>query len=197
MGEKNQKSKLFENLAQLYQRMEAAYNLAAEKLGLSCEGCPDNCCASYFQHHTCIEWAYLWEGIKACPEERRQGFTDRARDYVKESQLCLAQGKTPGMMCPLNEKGLCQLYEHRLMICRMHGVPNRFVRPDGKIMRFPGCARCQGLYASLDEVPLLDRTPFYRDLASLEMAILKAAGTPMPKVRLTLAEMLVEGPPNL
>jgi len=100
-------------------------------------------------------------------------------------------------MCPLNEKGLCQLYAHRLMICRMHGVPNRFVRPDGKAMRFPGCARCQGLYANLDEVPLLDRTPFYRDLASLEMAVMKSKGNPLPKVRLTLAEMLIQGPPNL
>ena len=131
------------------------------------------------------------------PQERRQMFLKKARDYVGESQLLLVQGKSPRIMCPLNEDGLCQIYEHRLMICRMHGVPNQFERPDGKTMRFPGCLPCQKLYADLAEVPTLDRTPFYKDLASLEMAFLKTKGHAVPKVKLTLAEMLVQGPPKI
>jgi Fe-S-cluster containining protein len=197
MGKNELKSKLFEDLAHLYTTMEAAYSRAADTFGLSCEGCSDNCCTSYFQHHTYIEWAYLWEGINACSEERRRGFLDRAKAYVAQSRLCLAQGKTPGMMCPLNENGLCRLYEHRLMICRMHGVPNSFIRPDGKVMRFPGCIRCQEQYADLDQAPMLDRTPFYKALASLEMALMAFQGYAMPKVKLTLAEMLVQGPPQI
>ena len=195
MREKEGKSKLFQELARLYARMEAAYRLAADRLGLSCQGCPDNCCRTFFQHHTYIEWAYLWEGMMVLPGKRRQMFVERARHYVRESQLLLVQHKPRRIMCPLNEDGLCQAYEHRLMICRMHGVPNHFVRPDGKTMRFPGCVPCQDLYADLAEVPTLDRTPFYKELASLEMAFVKSAGQAVPKVKYTLAEMLVQGAP--
>jgi Fe-S-cluster containining protein len=197
MGENGVKRKLFQELANLYLKMEAAYDLTATEIGLSCQGCPDNCCRSFFQHHTYIEWAFLWEGIRACSDKRRKAFLERGRDYVGQTQLLLTQGKPPRILCPLNEEGLCQAYEHRLMICRMHGVPNCFVRPDGKTMRFPGCMRCQELYADLAEVPTLDRTPFYKDLASLEMAFVKSKRRTVPKVRLTLAEMLVQGPPKI
>jgi hypothetical protein len=196
MGEKGFKSKLFQELAELYARMEEAYGLAADRLGLSCQGCPDNCCRTFFQHHTYIEWAYLWEGMRVLPADRRRAFVERARHYVGESQVLLTQGKSPRIMCPLNEDGLCQAYEHRLMICRMHGVPNHFVRPDGKTMHFPGCVPCQDLYGDITEVPSLDRTPFYKDLASLEMAFVKSMGHAVPKVKRTLAEMLVQGPPR-
>jgi hypothetical protein len=197
MGENGTKIKLFQELAKLYSRMEACYNIAAAGIGLSCEGCHDNCCRTYFQHHTHIEWAYLWEGIEAFSDERKQVILNRAKDYVEQSRLLLAQGKRPRIMCPLNEEGLCQVYEHRLMICRLHGVPNSFLRPDGKTMRFPGCFRCQELFSDMDEVPVLDRTPLYKDLASIEMAVLKSTVHTLPRVKFTLAEMLVQGPPNI
>jgi hypothetical protein len=79
----------------------------------------------------------------------------------------------------------------------MHGVPNSFVRPDGKKVSFPGCFRCQELCSQLKEVPVLDRTSFYRDLATLEMAFIGPNRKFMPKVKLTLAEMLVQGPPEV
>ncbi len=120
-----------------------------------------------------------------------------ARQYVRKSETVLAQHLKPNIMCPLNEDGLCQLYEYRLMICRMHGVPNSFVRPDGQKMSFPGCFRCQELYSDLETVPVLDRTHFYRDLASLEMVFVGQDNRALPKVRLTLAEMLVLGPPPI
>ncbi|MBW2108451.1 MAG: hypothetical protein JRI36_07300 [Deltaproteobacteria bacterium] len=194
MGERQEKSKLFQDLADLYAEMEAAYNLVADGLGLSCDGCPDNCCTSFFQHHTRVEWAYLWEGLRACAEDRQKRFLKKAADYVEKSRLTLSQGGTPKIMCPLNEDGRCRLYTHRLMICRLHGVPNRFTRPDGKIMRFPGCTICQRLYTDMEQTPVLDRTAFYKRLASLEMAY--TGGRPRPGVRLTLAEMLVYGPPE-
>jgi hypothetical protein len=99
-------------------------------------------------------------------------------------------------MCPLNDNGLCQLYEYRLMICRMHGVPNSFVRPDGKRISFPGCFRCQELGLDLEEVPVLERTRFYQELASLEIAFAGSKSKDLSKVNLTLAEMLVKGPPQ-
>jgi Fe-S-cluster containining protein len=177
--------------------MEEAYNRVAAKIGLSCDGCPDNCCSSYFRHHTYIEWAYLWQGISTIAEHKQQEFLHRAEEYVKESRILLAQGLRPRMMCPLNDDGFCQIYQHRLMICRLHGVPNSFVHPEGKKMEFPGCFRSQELCSSLQEVPSLDRTNLYQALASLEMAFVGPKMRDLPRVKLTLAEMLVQGPPRI
>jgi len=197
MREKRLRKTLFERLSRLYSGMEKAYNRAAAKISLSCRGCRDNCCASYFQHHTYIEWAYLWKGIRSCSDEKQRKSVKRARGYIRESRALLAQGLRPRVMCPLNENGLCQLYEYRLMICRMHGVPNSLVRPDGKKLLFPGCFRSQELCSHLEEAPVLDRTGFYRDLASLEMAFVGPRIKTLPKVDLTLAEMLVQRPPTI
>ena len=192
-----EKTTLFTELSGLYSKMEEAYNRVADKIGLSCRECPDNCCTSYFQHHTYIEWAYLWEGTRSQPDEKQREIINRAEQYVKQSRDLLAQGIKPRIMCPLNDNGLCQLYEYRLMICRMHGVPNAIVMPDGKKVSFPGCFRCQELYLHLEQVPILDRTGFYQDLAALEMAFAGPKIKTLPKVNLTLAEMLVHGPPGV
>lgn len=191
------RSTLFGKLSQLYSQMEEAYNHVAGEIGLSCSRCPDNCCTSYFRHHTYIEWAYLWEGMESQSHENQREFINRAEVYVRQSQVLMAQGLRPDIMCPLNDQGLCRLYANRLMICRLHGVPNSFVRPDGKKMSFPGCFRCQELCSHLKEVPVLDRTDLYRDLASLEMAFVGPKIKTLPRVNLTLAEMLVQGPPGI
>jgi hypothetical protein len=99
-------------------------------------------------------------------------------------------------MCPLNEEGLCVLYPHRLMICRLHGVPSALTRPDGQTMRFPGCFRCQEVVGE-KETPALDRTALLRRLAGLEMAWLGPRRRTLPKVKMTIAKMLVEGPPGV
>lgn len=176
--------------------MEEAYDQEANTIGLSCIGCPDNCCNSYFQHHTYIEWAYLWQGIRSHPGPKQQQFVDKAGEYVAKSEAALAQGVKPRIMCPLNDNGICQLYEHRLMICRMHGVPNSLVMPDGRRIHFPGCFRCQELCSDREEVHFLDRTGFYRELASLEIAFAKSGSKALPRVSLTIAEMIVKGPPK-
>ena len=191
------KNILFEGLSRLYAKMEDAYNQVAARIGLSCQGCPDNCCDSYFQHHTHIEWAYLWDGMRSCSAEKQQEYINRAREYVEGSRAVLAQGHRPEIMCPLNDGGPCGLYEHRLMICRMHGIPNTLVRPDGLKLTFPGCFRCQELCSQMQEVPILDRTGFYREMAALEMAFVGPNRQSLPKAKRTLAEMLVQGPPEL
>ena len=43
---------LYQRLADLYRRMEESYNACAHQAGLTCENCPDNCCVSFFRHHT-------------------------------------------------------------------------------------------------------------------------------------------------
>lgn len=187
---------LSKKIADLYARMETAYDRVAKALYFSCEGCQSNCCDSFFQHHTYIEWAYLWEGLNTLPEGQRELLLQRAATYVAESEELLAKGDRPAIMCPLNENGLCSLYSHRLMICRMHGVPSEFTRPDGRKMSFPGCFRCQELIGETTNPHVVDRTELYRELAGLETTLLGSRRYILPRVKLTLAQMMVQGPPS-
>jgi hypothetical protein len=102
-------------------------------------------------------------------------------------------------MCPLNQQGLCVLYSYRLMVCRTHGVPAAMTRPDGRRLNFPGCFRCQELVAGRAErqegVASMERTPLLRRLALLENDLLEGRRHLYPKVRLTIARMLLQGPP--
>lgn len=191
------KQRQFKKLAALYQTMQQRYDAQARQIGLQCAGCSDNCCTSYFQHHTYIEWLYLWEGVAACPPEQQARFVERAHEYVQHSQAAAARGERPRLMCPLNEDGWCAVYSHRLMICRLHGVPNRLRYPDGRVQHFPGCWRCQELTATAPVTPMLDRTDLYLELVALEKALLGGKIKTLPRVDLTLAEMLVQGPPQL
>ena len=187
----------FRKLAALYADMQDAYVRHAQALGLTCDNCPDNCCTSYFQHHTRIEWAYLLQGLSELPPERRAEYERRARAYVREAGDALARGERPHIMCPLNDGGRCGVYMHRLMICRLHGVPNRLRYPNGRSVDFPGCFRSQELCASADSFPVLDRTALYTRLMELEVQFVGPGRIrSLPRVDLTLAEMIVQGTPQ-
>lgn len=187
-------------IGEIYQSMAAAYDEVARTIPLTCTGCPDNCCDSYFLHHTYCEWAYLWEGIRGLDDERLDRIMQRARDYEHRSRLLIARGERPQLMCPLNEEGLCSLYAHRLMICRTHGVPATLTRPDAQHIRFPGCFRCQEVvtvnYVEATEAPAMDRTILYQRLAQLESRFLGERRGMLPRIKLTIAEMIVNGPPK-
>jgi hypothetical protein len=188
---------LAERLSNLYAEMEAAYDEVAGRLEFSCTGCPDNCCDSYFLHYTYVEWAYLWQGFEALDEQPRQAISAHAADYILRSEAALARGERPMTMCPLNEAGLCLLYEHRLMICRLHGVPSAMTMPDGRAATFPGCFRCQKITAGRQNFAPLDRTAFFRRLVDMETELRRLYGPPRPRLKMTIARMLVEKPPSL
>lgn len=189
------KTRLFDGLADLYRRMEEAYQKTADEIGLSCAGCADNCCVSYFQHHTYLEWAYVLQWLNSLDEPRKAEVVQRAENWIRQTGALAAQGMRPRIMCPLNEDGLCIAYTHRLMICRMHGVPNRLVAPNGRSQVFAGCGPCQKLTGQDPDAPFMDRTLFYRDLAALEMRFQGRRAGKLPKVDLALAEMLVQDCP--
>ncbi|MDA8160899.1 MAG: hypothetical protein M0T76_09280 [Desulfobacteraceae bacterium] len=184
----------FAALADLYAEMESAYEQVAVRLAFSCEGCPDNCCDSYFQHHTYLEWAYLWQGLSELPAERQAVYQARAREAVASYRTALSQGERPQVMCPVNDHGRCGLYRHRLLICRLHGAPASLTSPNGQRRQFPGCFRCQELTQGLSDVPTLDRTRFFKTMVRLEQEFLGARSR--PRVKMTLAEMLLERPPG-
>jgi len=97
-------------VADLYHDMEAAYDRTAKELDFSCSGCPDNCCDSFFLHHTYTEWAYLWHGLKGIDDNLLSAIIAKASDYIIESEASLAKGERPIIMCPLNSEGRCALY---------------------------------------------------------------------------------------
>jgi hypothetical protein len=197
MIENNLPPELAARLADLYTRMGAAYDLVAGQLAFTCAGCPDNCCDSFFLHHTLIEWAYLWQGLRELPAAERQEIRARAESYLTQASASMAEGERPQVMCPLNDAGQCGLYHHRLMICRMHGAPAKMTRPDGRALRFPGCFRCQELTDGLALVPEVDRTDLYRELAELEQELVAASHRVRTRIKMTIAEMIVSGPPPL
>jgi len=183
-------------LADLYRRMETAYDAVAGELGFSCRDCPDNCCDSFFLHHTVSEWSYLWLGLAALGPERLARIRGKSERYLSGAAAALARNQRPQLMCPLNEEGLCSLYAHRLMICRMHGVPSSLTRPDGQRQDFPGCFRCQELTAVREKVPTVERTGLYRELAEVERELLTSARWRGGRVKMTIAEMVLAGPPG-
>jgi len=194
---------LSKELSEIYQAMQEEYEQVAGQIPLTCAGCPDNCCDSYFQHHTYSEWAYLWEGLRKLDDATLDLVTEQAREYITLSKKALDAGERPQVMCPLldQKKGLCALYQHRMLVCRMHGVPATLVRPDGQHMRFPGCFLCQEVveknYAEDSEAPAMDRTLLFRRLAALESRLMGERRHLYPRVKKTIAEMIVEGPPTM
>lgn len=190
---------LAKRVSEIYARLESEYGKVATAIGLDCRDCSDNCCDSYFLHHTYLEWAYLWRGLRALPArqlEEVRGWADRYRDECRKAEQL---GQRPQVMCPLNERGLCILYAHRLLVCRTHGVPAKMRRPDGRQLDFPGCFRCQELVAAREQqglkTPRVDRTALLTELARIEDELLEHKRHRFPRVRMTIAEMILQGPP--
>lgn len=189
-------------LADIYTAIENQYDQVAGRIGLTCSGCPSNCCDSYFLHYTYAEWAYLWEGIRALDEESFKRISDRSQKYLAESRTILSRGERPQLACPLlDDEGLCCLYSHRLMICRLHGIPASMTRPDRQTLKFPGCFRCQEItreqYEHENDVPFMDRTDLLRRVASIESGLLGGRRHLFPKMKKTIAEMILNGPPRV
>lgn len=194
------KNPVLRRLRELYARMDQAYAASATAIGLTCQGCKDSCCESLFRHHTYVEWTDLSLGFAALPDSRQAEIRAQAETYLRIHQNALP-GTRPRVPCPVSIERdgalACGLYEHRPMVCRLHGVPNVLSRPGGQQSAFPGCDRAQDL-AKTCPPALLDRTPLLGELARLEMDLLgRERMGKLSRVDLTIAEMLLMGPPRL
>lgn len=189
------KRTVYRRLAAIYDTMATAY-AKATPAGFTCEGCAQNCCTSYFQHHTYVEWLYVWEGLNTLSEAEREEYVSRAVENVRLCREAKERGELPTVMCPVNNNGKCGLYMHRLMICRMYGVPNILMGRNG-LHKFPGCPVAMELITDSNNAPVVDRTPLYRELARLEMDFMGSRKSQLPKVDLTLSEMIVAGAPKV
>ncbi len=154
--------------------------------GFECTGCGDNCCSTHFYHYTIAESLYLIQGLSTIDQSEQDEIVERAK------RMCALKEKQ-NYLCPLNIDGRCILYPFRTMICRLHGLPYEFRRPDGQKEEGPGCAKFED-ERQLKRLPYLriDRSPFYRDLASLERQIRQSIRY-HEKFRKTIAEMIVDG----
>ncbi len=201
MKEVRLSQELSQEIAEIYQAMESDYDSVARELNFSCDSCPDNCCDSYFLHHTYSEWAYLWEGFRALDEARQRELLERSKEYVVECKAAESRGERPLVMCPLLDEGRCSLYSHRLMVCRTHGVPASMQRPDGQSLSFPGCFRCQKIvkkkFVHDSQAPHVERTPLLQRLVAVERELLGEKIHLYPRVKMTIAQMLITGPPTI
>ncbi len=183
-----------ERIAALYEDMAGTYARVAEQYGFDCGGCPENCCRTRFYNHTYIEYFHLMEGLAGFPPDRQAAIRNKAEDVCREVAAADAADRTPRVMCPLNVDGLCGAYEHRLMICRLHGLPHELHVPGRQPFYGQGCQIFRERHPEAAYIPF-DRTPFYNALAALEKELRQALDVSQ-KFKKTIAEMIVS-PPDL
>ena len=161
--------KHLQRIGEIFRAIDSMYTAALNHYSFSCEGCSDNCCVTRFQHHTIIEELYLAEGVKRLDEDKKKAVAGRAEEVVK---IHNSSPDDMRVMCPLNEDGLCILYEHRPMICRIHGVPYEMHKRDMSIEYGIGCHRfmAEKVTEGLKYFPL-NRTMFYIEMAKLEKEV--------------------------
>jgi hypothetical protein len=181
----------FDRLRDIYAAMDDAYDAVAQKYGFTCDHCPDNCCLTRFYNLTYLEYYYLLAGVGQLPAERQQQIRRKAQEVVGRVAADEAAGRTPRHMCPLNVEGRCGLHSHRLMICRLHGIPHEFRFPDGRVSYGEGCSVFGERCGDRNYI-VFDRTLFYQQLSSLEKDFRQAAGI-NGKIKMTIAQMIVAG----
>jgi Fe-S-cluster containining protein len=176
-----------EELTGIFEDMDRQYRKTADQYGFECRGCENNCCLTRFYHHTVLEYAFLMEGFKTLDLTQQEKIRAEAREVVLNCQNADTMNLAVRVMCPLNERGLCVLYQRRPMICRLHGLPHEFKKANGRKLHGPGCEafdrQCKTPYIAFD------RTPFYTRMASLEQRVRDALGYHQ-KIKLTIADMV-------
>ncbi|KPJ77030.1 MAG: hypothetical protein AMJ54_09580 [Deltaproteobacteria bacterium SG8_13] len=176
-------------LQAVFSAMDLAYVEVAGTYRFRCSGCEDNCCRTRFHHHTYLEFFYLHHGWEKLEKQRREILMSRADDVCRAMDALAPGRDTHRRMCPLNVDGLCELYEHRPMICRLHGIPHVLQRPDGRKTTGSGCDAFHRHYGDRSDA-VLERTPHYGALAALEQEFRRTVGL-ADKLKMTVAEMIV------
>ncbi len=179
----------FKQLERLYRHMDHTWNQVAAQYGFQCNGCLDNCCLSLFFHHTHIERSYLHYGFKTLAKGRQQAILKKAEQYYTSTfgPDGAAAGESKKIPCPLLVDNRCGLYRFRPMICRMHGLPHELHKPGFAPLKGPGCEA--GKFEDDEYIPF-DRTPFYREMAGIEMGFRTKNGL-KGKIKQTIAEILL------
>ena len=186
---------LIRAVADLYRRMDRAYALAAREARFSCEGCHEKpCCEVDLLLHSFVEKLYLRLGFLRLDVSVRSRILDRCGSLLKARRENHDTTSSRSVLCALHFDGLCSLYSYRPMICRLAGIPHFLVRPDGKALTGNGCPRYEHEIRELHPNLRMDRTGFYREMASIESEIVRSMGR---RTRAgTIAEVLTGTDPD-
>lgn len=177
---------------ELYGSMGKAYNRSALSYDFFCTGCEENCCEERFYHHTLSEFFCLLRGLQSLEEGKRAQIFDKAREVLELYRMHDLEGPAKRLMCPLNSDGRCSLYEYRLMICRLHGIPYKMRRPNGAETLGIGCNKVdRNISPEMNAEYMLDRTDLYRDLSGIEIELRQKLGF-SHRINMTIAEMITE-----
>ncbi|MDQ7785696.1 MAG: hypothetical protein RDU20_22640 [Desulfomonilaceae bacterium] len=168
---------LIPRLKDLYRRMDDAYRAIARDVGFSCEGCDGvRCCTVDVTLHTFVEMFYLRRGFNSLNPSRQLEILGRSGEIVKAKEEDSLGPCYRNAVCSLNFDGLCSLYDHRPMICRLAGIPHFMIRPDGKTVESVGCSRYMTEVLPKHPELKLDRSEFYRSMARIEIEVVRARG---------------------
>ncbi|MBF0553933.1 MAG: hypothetical protein HQK96_05165 [Nitrospirae bacterium] len=158
----------------------------------SCAGCSDNCCTTVFYHYTLIEYFFLAEGLsKITDPVMAEAIGERSQAYYMEIVRNPFKTDSLRIMCPLNFHGKCVIYGNRPLICRVHGVPSSLSQPGKTTQHWDGCKRFLELHGGEDFPVVIDRTPFYTQIAALEGQLRKEMVF-FQKYKKTIAEMIID-----
>ena len=177
-------------VTRLFGRMDRAYRACAGKSGFVCEGCRDNCCLTRFDHHTLTEVLQVRLGLQSLPQPQRERIRAAAESALMQTADLQRRQAPVRVMCPLNANGRCVIYDRRPMICRLHGVPHLFRRPDGRVLTGPGCDDFYRQCGASGSRPM-DRTPLYTAMADVERRLRDMLNF-RAKIKMTVAEMIVD-----
>jgi len=169
--------------------MDKAFDKAASHYGFKCNGCENNCCKSFFYHHTYIEKDYLLSKANDFTLEEKIALKKSAESYLA---IVLSDNtelkKKP--LCPLNKNEHCSLYKVRPMICRLHGIPHHLSIPGKDITKNPGCDAGASFFNSTSYYSF-DRIPYYQEMARIEKEYRQKFAKP-GKIKQTIAHMLLD-----
>jgi len=186
----------FSPLVQLYHDMDKTWNRVAQQYGFQCNGCEENCCLSLFFHHTHAEVSFLQFGFQTLPRKDQKHILGLSRDYCRqtfsETEGNHNQPTSQKAPCPLLKMDRCSLYNFRPMICRMHGLPHELHKPGFHVIKGRGCDA--GEFDSRTYIPF-DRTPFYKQMAVIEMNFRQLTGK-TGKIKKTIAQILTGAIPG-
>jgi Fe-S-cluster containining protein len=178
----------FNRLAVIFADMDQAYLISSRHYNFCCKGCDENCCMTHFFHHTHIEYFYILEGIRKLGSDLSASLFKKANEINQKTISAIQQGDKIRLMCPLNSNGMCVIYNHRPMICRMHGIPHELNIPGKQTVFGTGCKAFEAQCEKKQYLPF-DRTPFYVSIANLEKDIKQQLGI-KEKFKKTIAQML-------
>ena len=176
-------------LKKLYEQIDFVYRKMATQSEFSCEGCDGaKCCTVDLIVHTFAEMLYMRRGLGALSPSKRLEINKRSKQIVDLKHLDSRGQLYRDSVCAANFEGKCGIYEYRPMICRLAGVPHFIDKPGGERIFGTGCARFEDSRARKNYVEKIDRTPFYKKLAELEIEAVNAQGRRTKS--LTIAEIL-------